>query len=195
MSAHETHHLTADELDGLLDGNTVARIASHLETCTLCRTMVELDHRVVVALSALPAFDPTAGFADRVMHRVTLHRPPVEIAVVVSPRERAARRRVAVAALIAGGTVATGFAWAAANPADAFSWSSPALQGVGQTVWASIQAVAANASEQPWFSGLRDTLVSPARVLPALIIVAGVYAAALVGLRRLLAEPAADAGW
>lgn len=195
MNTHEMHHLTADELDGLLDGNTAARVASHLETCTLCRTMVELDQRVVVALSALPAFDPTAGFADRIMNRVAVHRPPIEVAIVASPRERAARIRVAVAALIAGGTVATGFAWAAANPADAFSWSSPALQGVGQAVWASIQAVAANASEQPWFDGVRDTLASPARVVPALAIIAGVYAAALVGLRRLLVEPATDAGW
>ena len=195
MSTHDTHHLTADELDGLLDGNTVDRALSHLGTCILCRTMVELDQRVVVALRALPAFDPPTGFADRVMHRVAIRRPLVEAIVVASPRERAARRRVAIAALVASGTVAAGFAWAAANPTEAFNWSSPALQGVGQTLWASIQAVAANAAEQPWFGGVRDTLASPARALPAVAIVASLYAAALIGLRRLLAEPAADAGW
>ena len=59
----------------------------------------------------------------------------------------------------------------------------------------SLQALAANAAEQPWFDGARDLFATPARALPLAAGVAGVYAAALLGLRRLLAEPATDAGW
>ena len=55
--------------------------------------------------------------------------------------------------------------------------------------------MAANAVEQPWFGAVRDTLTTPSRALPVAAAVAGVYAAALLGFRRLLAEPATDAGW
>ena len=50
-------------------------------------------------------------------------------------------------------------------------------------------------AEQPWFNSARDLVATPARALPLVAGIAGVYAAALIGLRRLLAEPATDAGW
>jgi SpoVK/Ycf46/Vps4 family AAA+-type ATPase len=48
MNTHETHHLTAEELDAILDGQAVGRVAAHVAECTLCHTMVELDRQVVV---------------------------------------------------------------------------------------------------------------------------------------------------
>ena len=70
MTAPELLHLTADELDALLDGAGSARVTSHLETCASCLAMVELDRRLVGALSALPALDPRPGFADRVKNQL-----------------------------------------------------------------------------------------------------------------------------
>jgi hypothetical protein len=66
---------------------------------------------------------------------------------------------------------------------------------VSQSLWLSLQALSANAAEQPWFVPVRDTLATPARAVPALIGVAGVYLALLLGLRRLLTRPATDAGF
>ena len=195
MSTHEMHHLTADELDAILDGAGSPRAITHVTDCTMCYTLVQLDQQVVGALAGLPALDPPAGFDSRVMARVTVRAPVVHGGVVITARARDARRRVAVGALVVGSAVAGGFAWAAANPADALAWANPALSGIGQTAWTSLQAIAANATEQPWFNSARDLVTTPARALPIVAAVAGVYAAALVGLRRLLVEPAANAGW
>ncbi|MBA2291972.1 MAG: hypothetical protein H0W15_05880 [Gemmatimonadales bacterium] len=191
MNAPEPHHLTADELDAILDGTIVERASVHVAGCTVCRTMVELDRRVVDALAILPPVDPAPGFSPRVMARVSIHSPPVQVTV----RALGARRRVVVGAALVGAAVAGGFAWATSNPAEALAWAEPALQGIGQTLWTSLQAAAANMVEQPWFDGTRDLLAAPARAIPVIGAAAALYAAALVGLRRLLAEPVPDARW
>ncbi len=191
MNAPEPHHLTADELDAILDGTTIERASAHVAGCTICRTMVDLDRQVVDALALLPLVDPSPGFAPRVMARVTIHAPPVEVTV----RALSARRRVAVGAVLVTAAVTGGFAWAASHPAAALAWADPALQGIGQTLWTSVQAAAANMVEQPWFDGTRDLLAAPARAVPIIGAAAALYAAALVGLRRLLSEPVPDARW
>ncbi len=191
MNAPEPHHLTADELDAILDGTTIEGARTHVAGCTICRTMVDLDRQVVDALAVLPLVDPSPGFAPRVMARVTIHAPPVEVTV----RALSARRRVAVGAVLVTAAVTGGFAWAASHPATALAWADPALQGIGQTLWTSLQAAAANMVEQPWFDGTRDLLAAPARAVPIIGAAAALYAAALVGLRRLLSEPVPDARW
>jgi hypothetical protein len=115
--------------------------------------------------------------------------------VPATPRSVAARRRAIGALLVTGGGIAAGFAWAAAHPADALRWSAPALQDTGHALWLSLQTVVANATEQPWFSSLRDTVGTPVRGLLIVAAAAGAYAIALMGLRRLMTEPATDAGW
>lgn len=189
-------HLSADELDGLLEGITSPRATSHLATCATCQRMVALDRELVYTLSALPQQIPSLGFADAVMHQVALG--PRAVAVVpasTSPRALAARRRVFVAGGLTGAAVAGGFAWAALNPADALGFASPAVQQAGQTLWLGLQGVVANTVEQPWFDAVRDTLASPTRAVPALLGAAGAYAIALLGMRRLLTGPAPHAGW
>lgn len=191
MNAPEPHHLTADELDAILDGTNIDRASTHVAECTICRTLVDLDRQVVDALALISPVDPAPGFAPRVMARVSIHAPPVEVTV----RAQSAKRRVAVGAVLVGAAVTGGFAWAASHPSQALAWADPALQGIGQTLWTSLQAAAANMVEQPWFDGTRDLLAAPTRAIPIIGAAAALYAAALVGLRRLLAEPVPDARW
>ena len=189
-------HLTADELDTFLTESATSSLMSHLATCRDCATMVERDGRLVRALAALPYFDAAPGFGERVM----LGLPPRIAPAVVppsfaTPRAIAARRRAIGALVLAGGGLAAGFVWAAAHPGDALRWSAPALQDAGQALWGSLQSVVANATEQPWFSSMRDSLATPARALFAVAGTAAAYAMALTGLRRLMTEPATNAGW
>jgi hypothetical protein len=190
-------HLTADELDHLISGIPAPRATSHCETCHECRRLLDLDRLVVSALATIPRPDPAPGFEDRVMARVTVL--PAEaaplMAPVRSPRELAARRRVAAGSLLTAAAVVAGFVWAAVNPAAAGKLVSPAMNDVGQSLWLWLQAAAANAVEQPWFGTVRDALGSPARAVGILVIVAGCYALMLTGLRHLLTEPAPDAEW
>jgi hypothetical protein len=190
-------HLSADELDALQFGSGGDRAMSHVETCADCRVLVGRDARVLALLAALPAWEPRPGFAERIiagLDRSVMVQLPAS-ASGETDRSRSARRRVLIGGLVTGGIVAGGFAWAAANPGAALGLATPALQDVGQTLWLSLRGVTANALEQPWFGTVRDTLASPTRIVPALVIVGTAYLAALVGLRRLLTRPAADAGW
>ncbi|MGH7583544.1 MAG: hypothetical protein ACREL5_09985 [Gemmatimonadales bacterium] len=189
----DSGHLTSDELDNLIAGSGGERAMSHLATCAVCGIVVERDRRLVAALAALPAFEPAAGFAERVMSRVTVGAVPV--AVTATPRAIAARRRAVGAGLVITGAVAGGFVWAGAHPADALRWSAPALQQSGHTAWLWVQAAVANATEQPWFGALRSTLGMPVRGLAIFAGAAVAYAVALTGLRRLMMEPAGDARW
>ncbi len=191
-----TLHLSADELDGLLEGITSPRATSHLATCPSCQRMVALDQQLVHSLNSRPQHIPSLGFADAVMRQVTVGAHAVmALPQPTSARALAARRRVLVAGGLTGAAVAGGFVWAALNPTDALGFASPALQQAGQTLWLGLQGVVANTVEQPWFDGVRDTLASPTRAVPALVGAAGAYAVALIGMRRLLTGPAPHAGW
>ena len=190
MNSHDGKHLSADELDAFLTRSSSLRATSHLATCPDCAALVERDGLVVAALAALPAFDVSAGFGDRVLQGLAPRQAPARPRA--SSRAVAARRRAIGALLLAGGGVAAGFAWGTAHPPDALRWSAPALQESGHALWVSLQAVAANATEQPFFASV---MASPARVLLAIASAAGAYAVALTGLQRVMAEPASDAGW
>jgi hypothetical protein len=192
MSDPSPNHLTEDELDALLLGAGSPRAMSHLATCTSCAAMRALDTRLVTALGTLPMWEPAAGFSNRVMARVSIHPVVVAQPLPLTARERSARRRVVVASLAAGSALAAGFVWAVAHPAAAaFGWSTPALADAGQSLWVTLQSVA----EQPWLNSIRGTLTTPARAFPVLVGALGAYALALVGLSRLLTEPATDARW
>lgn len=195
MSDANMNHLTADELDALLVGTSLPHAMSHLATCPPCVAMRELDARLVTALSGLPTWEPAADFPERVMARVQIRPVLAELPRVLTPRERSARRRVLVALATTGGALAAGLAWAVANPTTALGWTAPTVAEAGQSLWITVQTIAANTAEQPWFDSVRDALATPARAFPVLVGVLGAYALALVGLRRLLAEPATDAGW
>jgi anti-sigma factor RsiW len=67
----ETHHPTPDRLEafvegGLQRGDRVV-IESHILGCPACRARVEEWRALFTALATLPRFEPSLGFADRVM--------------------------------------------------------------------------------------------------------------------------------
>ena len=197
MTASPLTHLTADELDALHEGQRLLRATSHLETCADCRALLESDTALIAALEGLPSWDPSPEFLTRVMSQIErpVVRPVVATAGVPTPRERSARRRVLVASLLTSGLVTAGFAWAFVDPDTAVGLVQPAFQQLTGSLWTSLQAMSANTVEQPWFTTFRDALATPTRAVPVLVAAAGLYAVALLGLRRLLTRPAADAGW
>jgi hypothetical protein len=189
-------HLTADELDDFLADKSPQSITSHVATCPACASMVARDRKLLAMLAALPPLPVPAEFSDRVMAQVSVAGAPVVVAAVApTPRSLAARRRAVGAALVVSGGIVAGFIWAGAHPAESLRWSGPALQDAGHSLWLSLQAIVANATEQPWFASVRDTLATPAGALAALAGFAGTYAIGLLGLRRLMNEPATHASW
>jgi hypothetical protein len=197
MTASPLTHLTADELDALHEGQRLLRATSHLETCADCRALLERDAALIAALEGLPSWDPSPEFLNRVMSQIErpVVRPVVATVGVPTPRERSARRRVLVASLLTSSVVTAGFAWAFVDPDTAVGLVQPAFQQLTGSLWTSLQAMTANTVEQPWFTTFRDALATPTRAVPVLVAAAGLYAVALLGLRRLLTRPAADAGW
>lgn len=78
-------HPTPDRLEayaeGTLDGAERAVVDSHLVRCDRCRSELEELETLFEALAALPQFEPSAGFAERVMAGVQLRQPwPARIA-------------------------------------------------------------------------------------------------------------------
>jgi hypothetical protein len=192
---HDRNHLTADELDAFLLNESSALATSHVATCTACAEMVARDARVVAALRALPTFEPSMLFSANVMARVTVAVPGALPVATESARSLSARRRVFAGLGLAATGLAGGFAWAATHTADAVRWSRPVMDGAGHAAWTSLQRVVGAAIEQPWFGAVRDTLATPSHALLATAGIAGAYALALVGLRRLMTEPATDGNW
>jgi anti-sigma factor RsiW len=72
-------HPTPDRLEayveGSLDDSDRAVLESHIVSCTRCQVEVDEWRAIFAALAALPAIEPSAGFVDRVMAEVHVHRP------------------------------------------------------------------------------------------------------------------------
>lgn len=70
----ETYHPSADRLEAFVEGTlqNADRVVleSHLLSCPACQTQVEEWRGLFAALASLPQFDPTVGFANRVMEQV-----------------------------------------------------------------------------------------------------------------------------
>lgn len=86
-------HLPTDLLQELAEGTLTARRAAraeaHLETCTSCAAELRSWASVMDGLSALERFEPTEGFADRVMvgfEAATASKTEVVSGPAASPR-------------------------------------------------------------------------------------------------------------
>ncbi|MEK7269446.1 MAG: zf-HC2 domain-containing protein, partial [Planctomycetota bacterium] len=56
-----------EHLKGELEGEEAARVSTHLEGCSACRTDMRETHAVLMRVRSLPDIDAPAGFADRVL--------------------------------------------------------------------------------------------------------------------------------
>lgn len=174
------NHLTADDLDAFHSASLSVAAREHLDECAECRTLIRQDQALLDALATLPAFEPSPGFANRVMARVALPRP-----ALAHWREP---RRIALAASV---VVALGASilWSLFNRSLLLSWLDQSATEIGRALWLGVRVVAANLTEQPWFAGLRGFASSSARI--ALVgggLLIG-YGAAVYALRRLLLPP------
>lgn len=156
----------------------------------------ELDRLVVRALSSLPVLAPSRGFADRVMARVQLPPPwPVRMSRrlrswLAKPRHAAA----AAAAYSAAAIVALAVAgpWLLANvPAarSAASWVASQMNDVAREALLRAASWAVSA-------GLADAARGISLTGPAFWVgcfgISAAYAACVLGLRRVLREPARE---
>lgn len=77
-------HPTTERLQGLveesLDAAVRASVESHVAGCPRCRTEVVELQSLFAALRDLPVLAPSAGFADRVMAKVRVRRPALDVA-------------------------------------------------------------------------------------------------------------------
>lgn len=120
----QLNHPTTERLQELVEealgGPERAVVDSHLAACARCRAEVDELRSLYVALSALPRFEPTAGFADRVMRHVRVRQPALAAAAAWIERvaPRSTRGWAAAAAVLAlpviGATVLVG--WLLSQP-------------------------------------------------------------------------------
>jgi hypothetical protein len=100
----ETYHPAAERLEALVEGSLQAGdravVESHLLSCPRCQVQVEEWRALFVALETLPQFQPSVGFADRVMASVR-----------ISPRAAWQEWADRAATLVARVTPQTNFGW------------------------------------------------------------------------------------
>jgi anti-sigma factor RsiW len=189
----DTAHLEHWTLDGLAEGTLSqaerTRAEAHLRHCPLCTAELEASRSVIAALDALPRFEPSAAFADRVMARVAL---PVqgEAGAEVRRRRWVPQTRRGWMLVLAGAMAPLAplvpfLAWVFSHPGVTVG-SLVALAGrwVAQAVW----GATAGAAEWALRSNAAQWVVEQGSQLP------GGYAALLaVAVMALVAVPVS--GW
>lgn len=183
-------HLTADDLDALLDRTAAERVRVHLDVCPACRGLAEADRRLVLALEALPQFAPSSSFEDRVMSGVTIRRAPARsiLGLPAAWWGRSPIRAIAATVAIVVAMSASAL-WSFANRDLLSLWGSQSLALLGDWLWLGLRTMAAGLAAQPWYGTVRELAGSPGRLALALTLFTAAYAAGLLALRRLVALP------
>jgi hypothetical protein len=119
-----TSHPTAERLEAFVEGalppGDRVVIESHLLGCPDCQGQVEEWRALFSTLAALPQFEPSLGFANRVMARVR-----------ISPRSAWQEWTERATALVAQVTPSTNFGWSLA----AAFLALPVILGGGVIAW------------------------------------------------------------
>ena len=181
-------HFTADDLDAFHSASLSAESRQHLEECAECRSLALSDRALLDALARLPSFEPSAGFADRVMARVQI-QPAAARAFPWT--------RLALAASLLLGLGAS-VMWSVFNRGVLLGWLNNSAAAIGRGLWLGVRVLATNLTEQPWFGTVSQALSSSGRVaLIGGVLLVG-YGVAIFALRRLLvppSRPVPDANW
>ncbi|HUG28415.1 MAG TPA: hypothetical protein VMK53_08975 [Gemmatimonadales bacterium] len=150
---------------------------------------MQVDRVLVAGMHRLPSYAPREGFSDRVMARVTLAVPTPVVVPLPWPRRLLQNRRamagVAGTALAMGASVT----WTMANRELLDGWVQLVANQGGQWLWTSLQVGVATMTEQPWYTPIRDLLVSPVRTAAVAATGLLVWTGGLAALRRLVALP------
>jgi hypothetical protein len=168
---------------------------AHLRDCPECQVLADQERALVHRLQALPLFNPSPGFSERVMNRVDV--PVTSLAGAWRYwRTRVSANPISVgaaagAAVLLGGSLAASAAWAAAHQ-DTITGVGPWLMSQGQQAFAqSMSVVSGLLQQQSWYAQLRATL-TPARGIAIGTAALALYGAGVVAMRRLLALPSAQ---
>jgi hypothetical protein len=193
MSPVSGPHLTPDDLDAWLAGALTPAAQDHLAGCPACRDRAETEREIVALIAALPLMSPEAGFADRVMARVTVPQPfRVRTVDLIRQRVFATRRSMAVAAsvlVLLVGSMATSVVWTLGHQETLAALGGWLSAQAGQAAWLGVRGIASNFMEQPWFAGLKALAASPGRLWIAIALALVAYLSGVLALRRLLALP------
>jgi anti-sigma factor RsiW len=184
-------HLTADELDLVLENGVTESVRSHLTTCQDCSRLVATDRRLVHELSRLALHVPSVGFEDRVMAAV---RIPESLTATAALRRRvfSTRRSLLTAAtLVLGllGSMGASVVWSLTHREALLAFSQALKDGASRVVWTTVQSLATSLIEQPWYAGVRGVLDTPERLAFALGAVVIGWLGGMLLLRRLIALP------
>ncbi len=91
----ETQHISGDELQTFVEGGHPEGdrvvMESHLVACLRCQSEVEEWRSLFMALSGMPQFDPSSGFADRVIAGLHASHATASLPWYVRAGQRAGR--------------------------------------------------------------------------------------------------------
>lgn len=184
-------HLTADELDLVLENGAPDAVRAHLTSCPDCTRLVAADRRLVHELSRLALHVPSVGFEDRVMAAVRIPEP-LSATAALRRRVFSTRRSLLTAAtLVLGliGSMGASVAWSLSHQTELLAFSHALKDGTSRLVWTTVQSLATSLLEQPWYAGLRGVLDTPERLAFALGAVVIGWLGGMLLLRRLIALP------
>ncbi len=188
-------HLTGDDLDQWVEGLLPAPRELHLRACSECQSLADQERVLVMRLQALPLFNPSVAFSDRVMSRVELPVSSLSGAwhawrnrAFMSPTRALVATGITV---LVGGSMAGSAAWASTHQ-ETITGASSWLMTEGKFwFWQGVSSGNALLQQQSWYHAIRGAL-TPARIVAGAAIVVALYAAGVLALRRLLALPSAQ---
>jgi hypothetical protein len=184
-------HLSFDEMDACLTGVPTPEAQRHLDHCQTCMEQLRADREIAEQIAALPLMGPGEGFAERVMASVVIP-DPFAIRSMQATRRRLFATPKSLAAsflVLLIGSMAGSVVWSLTHQATLASMGSWLISQGGQAIWLSVQGLASNFIEQPWYSGIKGLIESPGRLALYSGLASFAYLAGLVALRRLLTVP------
>jgi hypothetical protein len=184
-------HLSFDEMDACLTGVPAPELQRHLDQCQTCMEQLRADREIAEQIAGLPLMGPGEGFSERVMASVIIP-DPFAIRSIQATRRRLFATPNALAAgvlLFLLGSMAGSVIWSLTHQATLASIGSWFISQGGQAIWLSIQGLASNFIEQPWYSGIKALIENPGRLALYSGLASLAYLGGLVALRRLLTAP------
>jgi hypothetical protein len=184
-------HLSFDEMDACLTGVPTPELQRHLDQCQTCMEQLRADREIAEQITGLPLMGPGEGFSERVMAAVIIP-DPFAIRSMQATRRRlfATPRSLAAGVLLfLIGSMASSVVWSLTHQATLASIGSWFISQGGQAIWLSVQGLASNFIEQPWYSGFKALIEDPGRLALYSGLASLAYLGGLVALRRLLTVP------